>query len=198
VAYGPSGAGVWSSPMIDEQLGVLYVATGDNYSEPATNTSDAVIAIDLKSGKLLWSKQLTSDDVFNNSCLTPQRTNCQHPPGPDYDFGQSPILASLSGAKRALLVAQKEWDAAGLAGPSVLAGALVANNRANISYDKICEYTDIPRARLRTAISFLASLSLIYIEHVPSRSDPKRISSAYRVVGIDPSIIWGPEERPRI
>jgi hypothetical protein len=61
-----------------------------------------------------------------------------------------------------------------------------ANNRANISYDKICEYTGIPRARLRTAISFLASLSLIYIEHVPSRSDPKRIASAYRIVGIDP------------
>jgi outer membrane protein assembly factor BamB len=25
--YGPSGAGVWSTPTIDEQLGVLYVAT---------------------------------------------------------------------------------------------------------------------------------------------------------------------------
>ena len=107
VEYGPSGAGVWSSPTIDEQLGVLYVATGDNYSEPATNTSDAVLAIDLKGGKLLWSKQLTSDDVFNDSCSTPQRTNCQHPPGPDYDFGQSPILVSLSGAKRALVAAQK-------------------------------------------------------------------------------------------
>ena len=107
LAYGPSGAGVWSSPTIDEQLGVLYVATGDNYSEPATNTSDAVLAIDLKTGKLLWSKQLLSDDVFNNGCSTPQRTNCQHPPGPDYDFGQSPILVNLGGAKRALVVAQK-------------------------------------------------------------------------------------------
>ena len=83
------------------------MATGDNYSEPATNTSDAVLAIDLKTGKLLWSTQLTSDDVFNNSCGTPQRTNCQHPAGPDYGFGQSPILVGLSGTKRALVVAQK-------------------------------------------------------------------------------------------
>jgi polyvinyl alcohol dehydrogenase (cytochrome) len=93
--------------MIDEQLGVLYVATGDNYSEPATDTSDAVIAIDLKSGKLLWSKQVTSDDVFNNSCSTPQRTNCQRPPGPDYDFGQSPILVSLSAGEAGSLCRPK-------------------------------------------------------------------------------------------
>lgn len=107
VTYGPSGAAIWSSPTIDEQLGVLYVATGDNYSEPATNTSDAVVAFDLKTGKLLWSRQLTSDDVFNNSCGTPRRINCQHTPGPDYDFGQPPILVSLGGAKRALVIAQK-------------------------------------------------------------------------------------------
>lgn len=55
---GPSGAGVWSTPTIDERLGALYVATGDNYSDPPTNTSDAVLALDLKTGKLLWSVQL--------------------------------------------------------------------------------------------------------------------------------------------
>ncbi len=34
--HGPSGAGIWSTPTIDEQLGALYVATGDNYSDPPT------------------------------------------------------------------------------------------------------------------------------------------------------------------
>ena len=53
--YGPSGAAVWSSPTFDEKRGVLYVATGDNYSDPATNTSDAILALDGKSGKMLWS-----------------------------------------------------------------------------------------------------------------------------------------------
>ena len=53
--YGPSGAGIWATPTIDEQRGALYVATGDNYSDPPTRTSDAVLAMDLKTGKLLWS-----------------------------------------------------------------------------------------------------------------------------------------------
>src|SRR5262245_24112054 len=54
---GPSGAGIWATPTIEEQLGALYVATGDNYSDPATDTSDAVLAMDLKTGALLWSRQ---------------------------------------------------------------------------------------------------------------------------------------------
>src|SRR5580700_4954536 len=105
--HGPSGASVWSSPTIDEALGVLYVATGDNYSDPATNTSDAILAMELKSGELLWSKQLTENDAFNNGCSTPQRTNCPEKSGPDHDFGQPPILVTLGAGKRALVIAQK-------------------------------------------------------------------------------------------
>jgi polyvinyl alcohol dehydrogenase (cytochrome) len=106
-AYGPSGAGVWSTPTIDEQFGALYVATGNNYSRPPTNTSDAILAFELKTGKLLWSKQLTSDDLYNDGCATPQHVNCPYPAGPDHDFGQPPMLVSLGGAKRALVIAQK-------------------------------------------------------------------------------------------
>ena len=105
--YGPSGAGAWSSPTIDEQAGVLYIATGNNYSDPPTKTSDAILAFELKTGKLLWGKQLTGDDVYNNGCATPSRTNCGSTPGPDYDFGQSPILVSLGGGKRALVIGEK-------------------------------------------------------------------------------------------
>jgi polyvinyl alcohol dehydrogenase (cytochrome) len=105
--FGPSGAGVWSTPTIDEQLGVLYVATGDNYSDPATNSSDAILAMDLKSGKLLWSKQLTANDTYNNGCDTPLRMNCPEKGGPDFDFGQPPILVRLGAGKRALVIGQK-------------------------------------------------------------------------------------------
>ena len=105
--HGPSGVGIWSTPTIDEQLGVLYVATGDNYSDPPTNTSDAILAMDLRTGKLLWSKQLTENDAFNNGCLTPQRTNCSEKGGPDFDFGQPPILVRLGAGKRALVIGQK-------------------------------------------------------------------------------------------
>jgi polyvinyl alcohol dehydrogenase (cytochrome) len=104
---GPSGAGVWSTPTIDEQLGVLYVATGDNYSNPVTETSDAVLAFELKTGKLLWSRQLTPGDAYNVGCSTPARTNCPEHDGPDYDFGQPPILVQIGGDRRALVIGQK-------------------------------------------------------------------------------------------
>lgn len=105
--FGPSGAAVWSTPTIDDQLGVLYVATGDNYSDPPSNTSDAILAMQLKTGELLWSKQLTENDAFNTACGTPQPGNCPEAKGPDYDFGQPPILVGLGGGKRALVIGQK-------------------------------------------------------------------------------------------
>ena len=105
--FGPSGAGIWSTPTVDEKLGLLYVATGDNYSDPPSNTSDAVLAMDLKTGELLWSKQLTENDAFNTGCSTPQLTNCPDAKGPDFDFGQPPVLVSLGGNSRALVIGQK-------------------------------------------------------------------------------------------
>jgi polyvinyl alcohol dehydrogenase (cytochrome) len=112
--YGPSGAGIWATPTIDEQQAALYVATGDNYSDPPTKTSDAVLAMDLKTGKLLWSAQLTSGDAFNNACSMPIPGNCPATHGSDYDFGQPPILLTLGAGKRALVIAQKSGMAYGL------------------------------------------------------------------------------------
>ncbi len=112
--YGPSGAGVWATPTIDERRGALYVATGDNYSDPPTGTSDAVLAMDLKTGKLLWSAQLTSDDAFNSACSMPIPGNCPAKHGSDYDFGQPPILLNLNAGKRALVIAQKSGIAYGI------------------------------------------------------------------------------------
>src|SRR5436309_2375925 len=66
--WGPSGAGVWASPTIDVKRGRLYITTGDNYSSPATNTSDAIMALDLSSGRIVWSKQMTAGDAYNSSC----------------------------------------------------------------------------------------------------------------------------------
>jgi polyvinyl alcohol dehydrogenase (cytochrome) len=104
---GPSGAGVWSTPTIDERAGVLYVGTGDNYSDPATATSDAILAMDLKTGELKWSKQLTAGDTYNTGCSGAAKANCPKKGGPDFDFGQPPILVQLRSGKRALVIAQK-------------------------------------------------------------------------------------------
>jgi polyvinyl alcohol dehydrogenase (cytochrome) len=57
--YEPSGVAIWSAPTIDLKRGALYVATGNEYSGPGGPTSDAVIALDLTSGKILWTSQVT-------------------------------------------------------------------------------------------------------------------------------------------
>jgi len=104
---GPSGAAIWSTLTIDEQRGAVYAATGNNYSDPVTKTSDAVLAFDWKTGKLLWSRQLTQGDAYNGGCSAHGHPNCPGENSPDSDFGQPPILVQLGGGKRALVLAQK-------------------------------------------------------------------------------------------
>jgi glucose dehydrogenase len=41
---GPSGAPIWSAPTYDSARQKIYVTTGDNYSDPMTETSDAFLA----------------------------------------------------------------------------------------------------------------------------------------------------------
>ncbi len=105
--WGPSGVGVWGSPTIDAKRNLLYVATGDNYSEPATPYSDAVLALSLDSGKIAWARQITSGDVFNGSCAQRDTGNCPEHVGPDFDFGSSTILRALPSGKRLLIAGQK-------------------------------------------------------------------------------------------
>jgi len=107
--WGPSGAPVWSSPVVDLKGHRVYVTTGDSYSDPPASTSDAFLAFDSETGKLLWAKQMTSGDAYNISCPGPEagRINCPEANGPDFDFGSSPILVDLSGNRRALIAGQK-------------------------------------------------------------------------------------------
>jgi polyvinyl alcohol dehydrogenase (cytochrome) len=104
---GPSGMAIWSSPTIDAAKHRIYVGTGDNYSEPETKTSDAVVALDLKTGKLLWSTQFDKDDVYKIDCGDPPREGCSPPTNPEFDLGASPILVPLEHGKRVLLLGQK-------------------------------------------------------------------------------------------
>ena len=104
--WGPSGAPVWSAPTVDTKRGLLYVATGDNYSVPATTTSDAVMAIDLKTGHIAWSTQVTADDAYTSACRT-KGVNCPTTDGPDFDFGSSAILVRAPNGKEILVAGQK-------------------------------------------------------------------------------------------
>jgi polyvinyl alcohol dehydrogenase (cytochrome) len=97
--FGPSGAGIWSAPTIDAKRGVIYITTGDNYTEPTTKTSDAIIALNLKTGKILWTQQVLAGDFHSGGACPDDDAKC----GPDYDFGSSAILVHPEG--RDLLVA---------------------------------------------------------------------------------------------
>jgi polyvinyl alcohol dehydrogenase (cytochrome) len=105
--FSPAGAAIWDTPTIDAKLGRLYVGTGDAYVDPAADGTDAIVAFDLTSGKRLWVQQKTPGDVFNFGCIAPQHFNCPPQPGPDVDFGSSPILADPGTGQRVLLAGQK-------------------------------------------------------------------------------------------
>jgi polyvinyl alcohol dehydrogenase (cytochrome) len=104
--YGPSGAGVWSTPTVDPKRGLLYITTGDNYSHPATSTSDAFMALDLKTGRIVWSQQTFPKDVYNSSCGA-KGVNCPDESGPDYDFGASAMLVTTPSGRDVLVAGQK-------------------------------------------------------------------------------------------
>ncbi|HTC33921.1 MAG TPA: PQQ-binding-like beta-propeller repeat protein [Bryobacteraceae bacterium] len=106
-AWGPSGVGVWTAPVLDAERDTMYVTTGDNYSDPPTSLSDSLIAMRMSSGEILWSKQFTAKDAWNSSCQLQGKVNCPDSEGPDFDFASSAILVSLPNAKRALLLGQK-------------------------------------------------------------------------------------------
>ncbi len=105
--FGPSGAPIWNSPAIDTQRGQLYVGTGENYSSPATTTSDALMALDLQSGSVKWVYQATANDAWNSACSSDQRANCPVEDGPDFDFGAALILARASDGRDYVIGGQK-------------------------------------------------------------------------------------------
>jgi polyvinyl alcohol dehydrogenase (cytochrome) len=105
--FGPSGAAVWSPPTADLKRRIIYIATGNNYSSPATDASDAVIAMDMNTGRKLWHRQFTPKDLWNSGCVAPQKDNCPETRGADFDFGSPPVLKTLAGGRDVLLLSQK-------------------------------------------------------------------------------------------
>ncbi len=136
---GYTGAGVWgSNPVVDAERGTVYVGTGDNYTAPTDpaylacmaaggtaptcqsprNLSDAIIALDMKTGAIKWSQRMqtwdqygavSGSDFFNLSCLY-GIPGCPSPAGPDFDFGSAPneiTYSTPSGPKTIIGAGQK-------------------------------------------------------------------------------------------
>jgi len=112
---GPSGASIWSSPTFDERRGLLYFGTGDNFSDPPGDSSDAIFAVSAATGVVRWKAQVTSGDAYNDSCLRGLRgPNCPKKPGADIDFTAPPVLFHGKDGKDILLAAQKSGDTYGI------------------------------------------------------------------------------------
>ncbi len=106
--FGPAGAGIWSAPTIDEVRNLVYVATGNAYADPAPPTANAVLAIDISSGELVWASQLTPNDAWIGGCpRDSENPNCPDDVGPDFDFSASPILTATPSGRQVLMIPQK-------------------------------------------------------------------------------------------
>ena len=94
--YAPAGASIWAAPTVDLARGAVYVGTGNGFTKPAADTTDAVLAFSIKDGSLLWKHQLTEGDAVGV--------------GPDFDIGSSNILRRLASGKSVMVVGQKSGD----------------------------------------------------------------------------------------
>ena len=109
---GPSGAPVWNSPTYDAKRGRVYFGTGENYSSPADGNSDAVIAVDARTGRRLWTTAFTIGDAWNVGCMV-GNDNCPKERGPDLDVAASPLLIDVGG-RQVIAAGQKSGVARGL------------------------------------------------------------------------------------
>jgi polyvinyl alcohol dehydrogenase (cytochrome) len=108
--YGPAGGSVWSAPTLDPDHDLLYVGTGNSYTDVPTEHTDSILALRMSTGALVWGNQLKTQDNYIVGCDAPGTAgqgNCPHELGPDVDFGTSPILRTLANGERVLLTGEK-------------------------------------------------------------------------------------------
>ena len=121
--YGPAGASVWSAPTLDPRHNVLYVGTGNSYTDETAPRTNSILALNLDTGRIVWANQIRDKDNYIVGCeIAPGGPceegkacpagppNCPSTVGPDVDFGTSPILRSLPGGRQLLLTGQKSGE----------------------------------------------------------------------------------------
>ena len=82
VGGGREGGGIWETPSVDPELGMVYVAVGNPFGDSTKRSgmnlfTDSVLALSLDDGQLQWYYQLVHHDVW------------------DYDNGSQPILFDM-------------------------------------------------------------------------------------------------------
>lgn len=157
----PSGAPVWGSPTVDAKRGLLYFGSGESYSSPADTNSDAVFAVDLKTGQRKWKRQLTENDAWNNSCMYDKgnHPNCPEQKGPDSDIAASILLVDVGGGKQAVIAGAK----------SGMVTALDPDNGGKLLWE-----TRVGRGSLQGGVHFgmAADGSKLYVPIYDSKDTP--------------------------
>ncbi len=109
--WAPAGVPVWNTPTIDPDHQAVYIGTGDASTYPAPDTTDAVMALDLRSGRRLWTHQVYAGDAFIVGCGGAGKTeNCPEVVGPDWDVPMSPMVAHLADGRTLIVFATKPGD----------------------------------------------------------------------------------------
>ena len=109
--YAPAGGSVWNTPTIDVKRGAIYFGTGDATTYPAADTSDSVMALDMKTGAMRWHYQVTRNDSFLGGCYGKDKSeNCPKVQGPDWDIPCSPVLTTLPDGRDVIIVGTKPGD----------------------------------------------------------------------------------------
>ena len=129
----PSGAGIWATPTFDVKRRALYVTTGNAFSG-TPKTANAIMAMNIDTGKVLWSMQALAFDTWHNGCVQnipggafPPRgggggrggraggpaipyppENCPAVLGPDWDFAAPPALTTTTDGRDILIAPQKQ------------------------------------------------------------------------------------------
>jgi polyvinyl alcohol dehydrogenase (cytochrome) len=128
----PAGAGVWATPTLDIKRRALYITTGNAFAG-TPRTANAIMAMNIDTGKVLWSMQALALDTWHNGCVQnipggafPARggggrggraggpaipyppENCPAVLGPDWDFAAPAALATTSDGRDILIAPQKQ------------------------------------------------------------------------------------------
>lgn len=108
--FGPAGGPVWNTPTVDAARRRVYFGTGDASTFPAAPTSDSVMAVDMDTGRTLWTHQVFRNDAFLVGCpVSAPINNCPQVQGPDWDIPASVVLRKVEGREQ-LLVSTKPGD----------------------------------------------------------------------------------------
>lgn len=107
--FGPSGADIWSQPTYDGATKTVYISTGQNLSPDAaghsTPTSDAIMALDFRTGARKWVHQFTENDIWAVGVENPNPVTGKPV---DMDLGDAPKIYRLASGRKVVGAGQKD------------------------------------------------------------------------------------------